>query len=191
MDMILQLNYQRENNSKGTYWVLCTYCFVLSTMYVYSAPYWYWLNSYMYIIIQRITSYNIFIYLFMWFLSTYLSIVSTYSSLDYYWTVELFKYSKCSLLVSISLFYTYECIGFLCWFCFLIMIVQVFLWLNIFMLSVDYNFIITTIIIGPQSLTKFMLYIGDDLDVQQYNQALELVHGKYKHLFSTQYVWIN
>ena len=48
--------------------------------------------------------------------------------------------------------------------------------------------IITTIIIGPQSLTTFMLYIGDDLDVQQYNQALELVHGKYKHLFSTQYV---
>lgn len=189
MDMILQLNYQRENNSKGTYWVLCTYCFVLSTMYVYSAPYWYWLNSYMYIIIQRITSYNIFIYLFMWFLSTYLSIVSTYSSLDYYWTVELFKYSKCSLLVSKSLylwvyrvfmlilFSYYDCAG--------------FLWLNIFMLSVDYNFIITTIIIGPQSLTKFMLYIGDDLDVQQYNQALELVHGKYKHLFSTQYVWIN
>jgi len=57
------------------------------------------------------------------------------------------------------------------------------------MLSVDYNFIITaTVIIGSQSLTKFMLYIGDELDVQQYNQALELVHGKYKHLFSTQYV---
>ena len=65
------------------YWVVCTYCTVLSTMYVYSAPYWYWLNSYMYIIIQHITSYSIYIHLSIHViacisLSVYLSIYSKY-----------------------------------------------------------------------------------------------------------------